>query len=297
MIDMSNAAHNIQTSLDNLTHINEVHNINAGLSDFNLTDIQVHDFVTGIDTVMTPLLHFLEGTPTRAIILNVVVRPNPSPIFDSSNHPQSFWSLCTITYLLFAQYATKKAIRTSSPSPKMSKRSIRLTLELLTLLLWLAGIACATLLASEYGAIIFADGAELKLAWTAIRPILAKALESLVAGEQVSRELDIVNDLFNVGAMAILAVASSAICGGVSLVSFFAACCISGKNKKMNNSNRGCAESGAVEYLMPMSADKAGSSVSGRSSLASWAVGTPMSQVSTGYSPAPQYERGPNGNG
>ena len=176
-------------------------------------------------------------------------------------------------------------------SPKMNKRSIRIILELLTLTLWIVGIVCAALLAVEYGAIIFTGGAELKLAWSAVKPIIEKALDTLVEDGKAIQELSIVNDIFDIGALSILAVVAASICGMVSFVSLLAACCISGKAQKKNTH----PETGASEYLMPMSADKPGFAVSGRSSPASWAARTPMSEGHIGYSPAPQYENSTSG--
>jgi hypothetical protein len=174
----------------------------------------------------------------------------------------------------------------------MNKRSIRISLELLTLLLWIVGIVCATLLAVEYGAIIFTGGTELKFAWDAIKPIVEKAVETLVDDGETVRDLGIVNDLFNIGAMAILAVVASGICGGVSFVSLCASCCISGKARR---SDHGGLESGTAAYLVPVEGDKPGFTMSERSSPTSSAAWTPMSKVSSGYSPAPQQESGADG--
>lgn len=174
----------------------------------------------------------------------------------------------------------------------MNKRSIRISLELLTLLLWIVGIVCATLLAVEYGAIVFTGGAELKFAWSAIKPIVEKAVETLVNDGKTIRELGIVNDLFNIGAMAILAVVASGICGAVSFVSLCVSCCISGKAKR---SGHGGLESGAAESLVPVEGDKPGFIMSERSSPISSAAWTPMSKASSGYSPAPQHDSGVGG--
>ena len=79
MFDMASAAHSIETSLENLSNITEVHNFEADLSGFDLSDSDVLGFLDTLDALLTPLLHLLEGTPTRAIILTVVVSPQPSP--------------------------------------------------------------------------------------------------------------------------------------------------------------------------------------------------------------------------
>jgi hypothetical protein len=127
----------------------------------------------------------------------------------------------------------------------MNKRSIRITLELLTLILWAAGIVCVGLLAGEYGVIV-STGVELKFAWTSIKHIITAALENLVDGGNILQELSIVDDIFTIGALSILGVVAACICGAVSCVSLLAACCISGKSKKKDNHR----ESGAVEYLL-----------------------------------------------
>jgi hypothetical protein len=128
----------------------------------------------------------------------------------------------------------------------MNKRSIRITLELLTLILWAAGIVCAGLLSGEYGGIVFAGGVELKFAWTSIKPIITAALKKLSGDGNILQELSIVNDIFTIGALSILGVVAACICGAVSCVSLLVACCISGKSKKKDNHR----ESGAVEYLV-----------------------------------------------
>lgn len=184
------------------------------------------------------------------------------------------------------------AIQTSSATPRMNKRSIRISLELLTLALWITGIVCATLLAIEYGAIVFTGGVELKLAWDAIKNIIEKAVETLVDDGKAIQELEIVNDIFNIGAMAILAIVASGICGAVSFVSLCASFCISGKAKRTGHEQ---LEIGAAEYLMPMEGAKPGFTVSTRFSPVSSAAWTPMSEASLGYSPAAQHEGGSGG--
>lgn len=175
----------------------------------------------------------------------------------------------------------------------MNKRSVRIWLELLTLLLWITGIVCAILLALEYSAIIFTGGAELKIAWDSLKEIVVKAIESLIGdGGGASRELGIVDDIFNIGAMAILAVAASSICGAVSFVSLCVSCCISGKVKKSRHAQ---LESGAAEYLVPMESAKPRFTVSTRSSPVSSVAWTPMSGTSATYSPAPQHDGGGGG--
>lgn len=184
-----------------------------------------------------------------------------------------------ITYLLVAQRSTQHV--------KMNTRSIRITLELFTLLLWIVGIVCAALLACEYGAIIFTGGAELKVAWAVIRKVVAKALEEYVSGDELSRELGIVNDLFNIGALSILAIVAAGICGCVSFVSLIAACCISGKQKQKTSTR----DAEAAEYMVaPMSAVKPGFTISVNSSPSSSALPTPMYRAVTPqvYSPVPQ---------
>jgi hypothetical protein len=293
MFDMASAAHNVETSLDYLSNTTEINNLETDLVGFNLTVTEVSNWVGILDDSLTPLLHLLEETPTRAIILTVVVSPRQPPPHRSTNTPpKSLWSICIIIYLFIAQRATKKAIRTSMPSPKMNKRSIRISLELLTLLLWITGIICAILLAVEYGAIVFSGGVELKLAWDTVKEIIEKAIEILVDDGKAIQELNIVDDIFNIGAMAILAVVASSICGAVSLVSLCASCCISGKVKKNRHAQ---LESGAAEYLVPMESAKPGFTVSTRSSPVSSVAWTPMSGTSAGYSPAAQHDGGGGG--
>jgi hypothetical protein len=162
----------------------------------------------------------------------------------------------------------------------MNKRSIRIWLELVTLLLWIAGIVCAILLATEYGAIIFSGGVELKAAWSALKHIIAEALKLLVDSDSIAREIAIVNDIFDIGALSILAVVAACVCGSVSFLSLLAACCISGKQKNKP------LETEAAEYLAPLSTDKPGFIVSERASP--WATPTPMySATSQGYSSTP----------
>lgn len=79
MFDMASAAHNIETSLDYLSNITEVHNLEAKLIDFNLSDSEVLKFVGTLDLLLTPFLHLLEEIPTRAIILTVVVSSESAP--------------------------------------------------------------------------------------------------------------------------------------------------------------------------------------------------------------------------
>jgi hypothetical protein len=73
MFDMASAAQSIETSLKNLSNITEVHSLEKDLSGFDVSDSDVLTFLDTLDTLLTPLLHLLEGTPTRAIILTVVV--------------------------------------------------------------------------------------------------------------------------------------------------------------------------------------------------------------------------------
>nr|POE47892.1 hypothetical protein CFP56_01220 [Quercus suber] len=190
-----------------------------------------------VQHLLLPILHYFEETPVRAIVLSVA----------------ALWSTCLIIYLMVAQRAAAKASR----GAKMNKRWIRVCLEILTLVLWIAGIVCAALLAAEYGAIIFIGGAELKLAWTAVKPLVKDTLER-VANTLTSddgpmvRQLDIVNDIFNIGAVSILAVVAAGICGFVSVWSCLAACCISGKPKTKASQ----LENGQQDQLVPMLGDR-----------------------------------------
>ena len=73
MFSMSSSAHNIETSLDNLNETQTRQTIEAALTDFDTTDDEVIDFLGTLDSALSPLLHLLEETPTRAIILTAVV--------------------------------------------------------------------------------------------------------------------------------------------------------------------------------------------------------------------------------
>nr|POE56853.1 hypothetical protein CFP56_70105 [Quercus suber] len=180
-----------------------------------------------LQDVLLPVLHYFEETPVRAIVL-----------------------------------ASVRAAAKANRSAKMNKRWIRVCLEMLSLLLWIAGIVCAALLAAEYGAIIFVGGAELKLAWTAVKPLVKDVLDRVATtlttddGPAV-RQLDIVNDIFNIGAVAILAMVAAGVCGMVSVLSLFAACCISGKPRKKQSQ----LENGQQDQRVPMLRDRSSPAV------------------------------------
>ena len=238
--------------------------------------------ITDADTLtdfMVPILRNFQETPTRAILVMVTVslpvRPIilnlQSPIFNmslsrvfppgprdlglggpksthsliilllssSSNihpHPnttQALFSLITITYIFFAHRSTHQSL---------NKRRYSLSLEFLTLLLWLAAIACAVLLSLQYGILLFSGGVTAKalLKIPTIKDNLTKLLLEIIgtvaknANENVENTLDLVDSMSTVGIMAIVSAGASVVCACVAMVSFFVACCT--KSKQSNGS-------------------------------------------------------------
>jgi len=70
MISMATTAHNIEKSLNELNTTSSRQAIEDTLG---ISDTGVEDSLDVLDSLLKPILHFLEGTPTRAIILTAVV--------------------------------------------------------------------------------------------------------------------------------------------------------------------------------------------------------------------------------
>lgn len=136
---------------------------------------------------------------------------------------QGLWSLAVITYLFFAHR--------SKNHQGANKRSIRVLLELVTLLAWIASIVCSILLALEFG--VFAlGGLELKGAAKTSADILEPVIEAAAGmNDNSNAVLNIVETLSTLGVLSVVSVIASSFCGIISFVSLIVACCTSGKKR------------------------------------------------------------------
>lgn len=198
---------------------------------------------------LVPILHFLEGTPIRAIIVAAVVSthgiystgPTRLTVFS-----QGLWSLVVITYLFFAHR--------SKNHQATNRRWIRVLLELLTLLAWIASIVCSILLALEFGVTALVGGPELKGAAEVCEVALEQAIQQVASTNKNSNAaLNIVETLITIGALSIASVVVSGSCGIISFVSLIVACCMSGK-KRTADTEKGLytsmiADPEAIGYL------------------------------------------------
>ena len=75
MFSMASSAHNVERSLDNLNNPTDLQNIVTTLDSttLDLSTEDVQKSLQVLDSILTPILHFLEGTPVRAILLTAVV--------------------------------------------------------------------------------------------------------------------------------------------------------------------------------------------------------------------------------
>ncbi|KAF1999853.1 hypothetical protein P154DRAFT_563704 [Amniculicola lignicola CBS 123094] len=167
---------------------------------------------------LVPVLKHLASTPTRAIIVSVV----------------ALWSTLFIIYLVLVN----RAARHSSRDLSRNSRTTRVLLSLLSLLLWIVAIVCSALLVVQYGVFAISLGPACKIAVTASKYAIQKALQeaaSQAAGaaaktnDTIVNILDVVGSIMTIGAMAIVLLIASLICGSVELVNCGLACCI--KNK------------------------------------------------------------------
>lgn len=156
----------------------------------------------------------------------------------------------TIAYLFFARRRKSHTIT--------NRRAIRVPLEVVTLLAWVASLVCGVLLALEYSMISLSGGIAVKVALKVARKALQAALERVVktqahsAGDDFEEALNIMGDIVTVGILAVVSVAASSICGAVSFVSLIVACCMSGKQKEAHAHGRSLDEK--YEHGTPMSA-------------------------------------------
>ncbi|KAF2107235.1 hypothetical protein BDV96DRAFT_673308 [Lophiotrema nucula] len=172
------------------------------------------DDATGVELLqnsLVPVLKHLAGKPTRAIIVSVV----------------AMWSAIFIIYLVFANRSTRKHYHRDL---KRNSRTTRILLSLLMLFLWVAAIVCSALLVVQYGVFAVSVGPECKLAMVLLKAAIQEALEQAAEDNKtISNTLNIVNSMLTIGAMAIVLLSASLICGIVELISCFVACCVSGK--------------------------------------------------------------------
>ena len=265
---MSQSAHQLETSIKTLQNDATKR---AGLEiSSSPSDSDVEDALDRLASVLIPVLHILQGTPVRAIVVTVVVSPaHPgTPQLRSKANappPQGLWSLLAITYLFFAQR--------SQNHPNTNKRSLRVTLELTTLLLWIISLVCSAMLALQYGIMALTGGVEAKVAFSLCRELIKAALEEAAEGaasENIMRALEIVGQLVTIGGVSIVSVGVSAVCVVVSFVSLVVACCVSGGKK---------GSGGAYSYVRP------GSEVTETLTMDGSAEKTPVSYVSEVQSP------------
>ncbi|ORY05549.1 hypothetical protein BCR34DRAFT_617167 [Clohesyomyces aquaticus] len=167
---------------------------------------------------LVPVLKHLAGAPTRAIIVSVV----------------ALWSTLFIIYLVLAN----RAARHSNRDLTRNSRKTRVLLSLLTLLLWIVAIVCSALLVAQYGVFAVSLGPACKVAVKASKYVIQKALQEAASqaasaaaktNDTIVNVLNIVGSIMTIGAMAIVLLVASLICGGVELVNCFLGCCI--KNK------------------------------------------------------------------
>ncbi|KAK5100919.1 hypothetical protein LTR24_000767 [Lithohypha guttulata] len=205
---MSQSAHQLETSIKTLQ--NDATKRASLETSSSPSDSDVENALDTLASVLIPILHILQGTPVRAIVVTVV----------------GLWSLLAITYLFFAQRSKKH--------PNTNKRSLRVTLELTTLVLWIISIVCSAMLALQYGIMALTGGVEAKVAFSLCRELIKAALEEVAEGAasgNIMRALEIVGQLVTIGGVSIVSVGVSAVCAAVSFVSLVVACCVSGGKK------------------------------------------------------------------
>ncbi|KAF2658700.1 hypothetical protein K491DRAFT_713406 [Lophiostoma macrostomum CBS 122681] len=172
------------------------------------------DGVGILQDALVPVLKHLEEKSTRSIIICLAAA----------------WSTGLILYLYFAnrsaQHSTRDLTRNS--------RLVRILLSLVAICLWITAIVCSALLVVQYGVFTVSAGAETKVTVTAVREATkGLKLAASVAGnydQTFGNILGILTNILTIGALSIFVLAASAICGMVELVSFFVACCVSGKS-------------------------------------------------------------------
>ena len=135
----------------------------------------------------------------------------------------------SIIYLFFAN----RAARVSPRDLKRNSRKLRVFVSVLTLILWIAAIACSALLVVEFGVFTITVGPETKIALTTTEKIILEALKQILTSfDVIDNALNIVSSIMTVGFMAIVLLGSSITCAKVALVDCIVACCVSGKSKQ-----------------------------------------------------------------
>ncbi|KAJ4295565.1 hypothetical protein N0V90_007578 [Kalmusia sp. IMI 367209] len=188
-----------------------------------------NDGVQILEHSLVPVLHHLDGTPMRAILIFVA----------------ALWSTFSIVYLFFADHAARHSPR----DLKRNSRKTRVIISALTLILWIAAIVCSALLAVEFSVFALVSGPETKIALTASEKILLEALKQIAENiDTISDALNIVSSIMTVGFMAILLLASSITNTKVALWNCIIACCMSGKgNNKDVTKDQVMVEKGGVQ--------------------------------------------------
>lgn len=205
--------------------------------------------VSILQNLFVPVLQHLEGRPTRAIIILVVVsclfittsivicslnnskRNRPSS-FNIPDFLQAFWSTILTIYLFFANRSAQQ----SSRKLKRNSRKTRVTFSLLTILLWITALVCSILLVVEYGIFTISVGVEIKVAVLVAKETISVALAAAaMVNETISDILNLISSVSTIGALAIFAVVAIGICAIVELVSCVVACLVSGSKGTSQN--------------------------------------------------------------
>lgn len=111
-------------------------------------------------------------------------------------------------------------------------------ISILTLILWIAAIACSALLTVEFGVFALVAGPETKIALTTAEKILLEAMTQIAQSvDSIDNAVNIVSSIMTVGFMAILSLGASIINAMVALWDCIIACCMSGKglNKRVTD--------------------------------------------------------------
>lgn len=142
-------------------------------------------------------------------------------------------------YLFFAD----RAARHSARDLKRNSRTTRVSISILTLILWITAIICSSLLVVEFSVFAFVSGPETKIALTTSEKVLLEALKQIAESiDTIGDAMNIVSSIMTIGFMAALLLGSSILNTKVAVWDCIVACCIGGKSRQGRGS-----ESQAVE--------------------------------------------------
>lgn len=132
-------------------------------------------------------------------------------------------------YLFFAD----RAARHSARDLKRNSRTTRVSISILTLILWITAIICSSLLVVEFSVFAFVSGPETKIALTTSEKVLLEALKQIAESiDTIGDAMNIVSSIMTIGFMAALLLGSSILNTKVAVWDCIVACCIGGKSRQ-----------------------------------------------------------------